>query len=376
MSIRRRPGSPWFHHDFTVKGRRFRGSLETNDPELARIIEAKLRADILTQAATGRRPDLTLDAAFGRYWLEVAATQATADDTRRMTTRILGRLGKGVALSAIGDSLLAEYVGWRRGQKARRRSGLVSNATVNREIELLRRVLRRASDVWKVAVDMPAWSKHLLPEADERNVKLGAEAIARFLAAFRQDYVPLFAAAQASGIRLGNLIGLTWAQVDWQQGFVRIMVKSKKPGGRLVLIPIAGELAAILQGERGKHATRVFTYLVRRPFRDRHSGMAHKRGERLPFTQNGFRAELDRARKAAGLPGLRFHDLRHVFGNAFYQATGRNLKATQRAMGHASITSTLRYLSADIDDVRAGMDQMAENAEAPVAPASHKAKKT
>jgi hypothetical protein len=76
MSIRRRAGSPWFWYDFTVQGHRFRGSCETDDRELAKGIEAAHRAELLKQAVTGRRPDMSLDAAFAQYWLQIAASQS------------------------------------------------------------------------------------------------------------------------------------------------------------------------------------------------------------------------------------------------------------------------------------------------------------
>jgi integrase len=217
--------------------------------------------------------------------------------------------------------------------------------------------------VWKVAVEMPAWGKHLLPKADERNVTLGQEAVDRFFAALRPDYHELFRAALSSGVRLGNLISLRPAQVRWDEGCVVIRVKSKKPGGREVRVPIAGEFAGVLQAATARGSERVFTYLVRRSFRDRHhgpSGLKHSRGERLPFTRSGWRAEFKRAKEAAGLRWLRFHDLRHAYGNAIYEAT-HNLKVVQRALGHSDISSTMRYLRSDIDDVRAGMEKVLQS---------------
>jgi integrase len=301
---------------------------------------------------------MTLDEACGRYWLEVAALQPSAYDTRKGITRLLARLGKGLPLSQLNDDRLADFVAWRRGQQARRRGIPVSNATVNRDTELLRRILRRAGEVWKRAVEMPSWSRHLLPEADERNVSLGSDAVERFFAALRPDYHPLFRAALSSGVRLGNLIGLRPDQIRWQEGYVVFRVKSKRPGGREIRVPIAGEFAAVLQGAAADGQELVFTYRVRRGFRDRHARVRRTKGQRLPFTQNGWRHEFKRAKKAAGLSWLRFHDLRHAYGNAIYAATG-NLKATQRALGHADIASTLRYLRSDIDDVRVGMERMA-----------------
>ena len=48
------------------------------------------------------------------------------------------------------------------------------------------------------------------------------------------------------------------------------------------------------------------------------------------------------AAKRAGLPVLRFHDLRHSFGTQAIRAF--NIYEVQRMMGHRHITTTERYL--------------------------------
>lgn len=61
---------------------------------------------------------------------------------------------------------------------------------------------------------------------------------------------------------------------------------------------------------------------------------------RLPFDniKNGW----DRARKAAGLPTLRIHDLRHSAAS-FMVNSGVDLYAVGKILGHADHQSTVRY---------------------------------
>ena len=81
---RRRDGSPTWYENFTVKGHRFRGSLETDDRETAEILAAKIRSDALLGALTGKKPEHTLTQALARYWLEHGQYLRSPGDIERI----------------------------------------------------------------------------------------------------------------------------------------------------------------------------------------------------------------------------------------------------------------------------------------------------
>jgi integrase len=60
---------------------------------------------------------------------------------------------------------------------------------------------------------------------------------------------------------------------------------------------------------------------------------------------SALRHRYERARDAAGLEPLRFHDLRHTYGSLLV-AGGIDLVSVKAAMGHSRITTTERYLHA------------------------------
>ena len=66
-------------------------------------------------------------------------------------------------------------------------------------------------------------------------------------------------------------------------------------------------------------------------------------GRRLDVS--ALRCRVERARDAAGLSPLRFHDLRHTYGSLLV-AGGVDLASVKAAMGHSRITTTERYLHA------------------------------
>ncbi|MGJ6966166.1 tyrosine-type recombinase/integrase [Streptosporangium sp. G11] len=67
-----------------------------------------------------------------------------------------------------------------------------------------------------------------------------------------------------------------------------------------------------------------------------------------PLKHSGFRRTWDRTRKTVGLPGLHFHDLRHI-GNTLAASAGASLKELMSRMGHSSTQAALIYQHASRD---------------------------
>src|SRR5208337_1908503 len=100
-------------------------------------------------------------------------------------------------------------------------------------------------------------------------------------------------------------------------------------------------------------------------------GEPNAQGERNPIDADILlRHILRRALRRAGLPPLRFHDLRHMAGTLMHEA-GVPLKRAQEILGHASERTTLAIYthsmrrthddSADKIAILAGLAPVAEN---------------
>jgi integrase len=264
-----------------------------------------------------------------------------------MGKRLIAELGKHKLLSEISAADLSTYAARRRAQ--------LSNRSVNIELEHLRAVIRRASSLWGVETPTIAWQKFLLEEAGEREHVLSEEEEARLFAVLRPDYHAMVRFALVSGMRLGNIVSLKWRQVDWDARAIAIRVKSKKPGGEIRYLPITPALAAILSLERGRHPERVFTYLSNRNRYDPRTREMQRKGQRYPFTHDGWRKAWKAALEAAEISDFRYHDLRHTAATRALRAY-RDLKTVKQMLMHENIATTLRYTRSDIDDVRAAME--------------------
>jgi integrase len=148
----------------------------------------------------------------------------------------------------------------------------------------------------------------------------------------------LYLTAAMTGLRLGELIALRWADVDFSASMIRVRSnyvlgefgtpKSKRSSRGVPMAPVVGgALDRYFQtcGEPADHL------LV---FADPLSG--------APLDKAGVLRRMRRALESAGLPAHRFHDLRHTFGTQI-AAKGVPMRKLQEWMGHANIKTTERY---------------------------------
>jgi integrase len=336
----RKAGSPYWQYDrtITVAGQRYRlrGSTGARSkPEAREVEEAEVRAARARILHGPAKVVLTLDQAIGTYCANVARHQPSWRTTRSQAKILRAGLGKATPLPDITAATLTEHI-------ARRRA-VVSNATVNREIQLLRRVLAYAGKNLAAAVPDIDWRALALREPHERSRELTATEQARLFRHLRTDFHPLVRFCLIAGCRVGNAVRLEWRDVDFQ---ARVIVLREMKGDEHHAIPMTAQLLVLLANQpRVEGIDRVFTYAFR-------GGR-----KRRPFTIAGWKKPWWAALTAAGIPDFRFHDTRHTALSRITRAKG--LKAAQKLAGHASITSTARYAHCEMDELREAME-MAE----------------
>jgi integrase len=162
------------------------------------------------------------------------------------------------------------------------------------------------------------------------------------LARAREDAqdAELVRVAAYAGLRRGEMVALRWRDVDFVGGKIIVHrslsgeteVRSTK-SRRAREVPLPDQAAAALDhlSHRGEFIG-ADDYVF-----------ASRLGRRLD--PSALRRRFERARDAAGLEPLRFHDLRHTYGSLLV-AGGIDLVSVKAAMGHSRITTTERYLHA------------------------------
>jgi len=203
------------------------------------------------------------------------------------------------------------------------------------------------------------------------------EDVQRFLAAARDDrFYALFLAAITTGMRQGELLGLRWQDVDLAAGVATVQQTLHKAGRepvfgrpktersrrRVVLLP---ELVAALRAH--KAAQNEERLLLGTAYRDYGLVFAGEGGAALSASnllKRHFRPVIERA----GVPPLRFHDLRHTHASLLL-ADGVHPKVVSERLGHASVSTTLDVYSHVLPDLQkdavAGLQRRLFAAEAP-----------
>lgn len=153
----------------------------------------------------------------------------------------------------------------------------------------------------------------------------------------------------ATGLRVGELVGLDWRDVDLGGRVLRVMGK----GGKERMVPFGAPAAEALEGWlasweelRAERRRRSSGSPDREP-PEREPIFLSNRGKHL--SDRSVRRVVDRYTAAAGVPaGVHPHTLRHTFATHLLEE-GADLRTIQELMGHSSLSTTQRYTHVEIE---------------------------
>lgn len=335
--------SPNWQYDFHRGGQRFYGSTGTANPRAAQRFIDRLVAEIAEGKVS--KPDITMDQACDAYWLDKGQHERSSKTTEYQLATLCKLLGPNKLLSSIGIKEFRDYIAKRRGTITARKKRL-SDASINREWQLARRVWRHVGETHSVSkID---WGTLRLEEPQERVRELKADEEARLFEALPDSLKPVVEFAILSGQRRSAVIHLRWDAIDWRNGEATITNK----GGAPHTFPLSPAMIfLLLEQPEVDGCPQVFTYVCERHSPKRKDRPARKRGERYPFTSQGWDRKWRKAMADAGVTDFRFHDLRHTSATRIMRSTG-NLKAAGRLLGHSDIRTTSRYAHVGMEDLR------------------------
>ena len=150
----------------------------------------------------------------------------------------------------------------------------------------------------------------------------------------------------STGVRVSELVGLNWADVDFQLGIVRVLGKGSKER----IVPV---------GETALGTLRDYSAELRKkwnlPCKGETAVFLNNRGKRI--TTRSVARVVEKHLKQSGIAvKIGPHGLRHSFATHLLNS-GADLRVIQELLGHASLSTTQRYTHLNLDQLTAVYDK-------------------
>lgn len=336
MSLYKQKGSDFWYVSITQpNGGRVRQSAGTTDKKEAQEYHDKLKHEMWRVSRMGDTPDYTWDKALDQY-LEEKEDKRTINQDAAMLNWSLPHL-QGKSLSGLTNDTWEYLIKKRREGQREHTKGGTSNATINRYMSAIQRVMNAAVKRGWVSGYPPI---RKLPEPKGRLRFLSKEEAVRLL-----SFLPAHMRAMAeftlcTGLRENNVLELEWSQVDTGRQIAWIHADQFKQG-RNYTCHLNDRAVEILNERRKLKERFVFTY---------DGGPLGKASNHSWY----------RALKKAELEGFTWHGLRHTWAS-WHVINGTPLRVLMDLGGWADYDSVLRYAHLAPGHVA----QYANNAKAP-----------
>jgi integrase len=178
-----------------------------------------------------------------------------------------------------------------------------------------------------------------LPEDNARTRRLSADEEKRLLAEASPQLKLLITTALYTGMRRGEMMALTWADLAALPGWIRLRgttTKSKKTRW----VPVLSNVQA------------VFDFLKLDANGDEKPAEGHVFSNEVGEPVKSFRTAWEKALTRANIRDYHWHDLRHEYASRLVES-GRPMAHVQELLGHKSIVTTERYNTNRQEQLRA-----------------------
>lgn len=343
MAVRKR-GRIWYY-DFMIRGIRYREAIpEAHTKKQAEQAEAQARLDVF-QGKYGRPTGTESLVQFANDiylpWAKINKRSWKSDVSH---VRVICDYFRSRSFREITPMLVERFKRDRQISNTVRKSTR-SSSTVNKELQCLSRIFHLAIDNG-YAESNPCRKVKKLRADDQRNRYLLPDEETRLLAALNEQRAylrPIVILALNTGMRRGEILGLTRQSVDFQRGVIYV---GNTKTGRNREIPMN---AAVRQE---------LVALQSSPIESEYVFVNRGTGQRLVDIKKGFTG----ACREAGISDFRFHDARHTAATRMADA-GVDAFTIAEILGHSSIQMTRRYTHAIGENKRKAVEALCGYAE-------------
>ena len=179
---------------------------------------------------------------------------------------------------------------------------------------------------------------------------LNDEQLDRFMEAIKQEplWHDLFYTAITTGVRRGELCGLMWTDFDSDHGTLKIKRTLTSDGAKLYV----GDTKTV-SGEREILLPSSTVELLKKRKTESRSKWIFPNFIKTeePISPALAYSTLKRILKKAGLPSIRFHDLRHTFATMAIE-NGIDIKTVAALLGHNTVATSINTYTHTTDEMR------------------------
>jgi len=271
----------------------------------------RLKADAYEAARTGIPAEHNWQDAVVQY-LEDSVDKRSLDDDKAHLLKLDSYL-RGHRLRDLNMSALRPFV------RDRKQKDGVANSTINRALEIVRRILYLARDDWGWITRVP--KIRMLREPKRRVRFLTEEEADQLMLALPEHLVPVVQFALATGCRMTEILRMEWDRVDFDRRVAWLDPGTTKNGDGRGL-PLNRDAVLALRSVQRQHKRWCFTY----------------QGKCMEAIGSAWKRSL----KRAGIEKFRFHDLRHTWAS-WHVMNGTSLQELMELGGWKSYEMVLRY---------------------------------
>ena len=228
-------------------------------------------------------------------------------------------------------------------------SGLSAKSVKNVHA-VLNRAMEQAVEL-RYIKDNPTKACKLPSVAKKEVAYLENDAVKALMTAIEgHKYESLYMIDLFTGLRQGELLGLTWDCVDFEKGVLLInkqLYHEKKVGGRYLLAPCKTNKTrrivpakAVMECLKKQRQKQKEAQLLAGANWNNEMGLVFTNEVGRYLRANDVYEKFKKIVRDIGLPSVRFHDLRHTFVMLSLQ-NGDDIKTVQQNVGHSSAAFTL-----------------------------------
>ncbi|HPH07023.1 MAG TPA: site-specific integrase [Methylotenera sp.] len=325
MSLYKRKDSSVWWLKVTVNGQMIQRSTGTTDKTQAQEYHDRLKSDLWERSRLGVKPSRSWQEAVERFLLETQHKASQVSDIYHL--KWLDAHLRNSQLNDINRAMLNKLTLARRADK-------VKNSTINRMLEVINAILRKAVNEWDWLDKAP--KVFMLPKAKSRVRWISHDEAEKLISACPPHLAAMVVFSLETGLRKRNVLDLEWSQLDLSRRMAWIHADQAK-SRKAIAVPLTDIAMKVIQAQIGKHPTKIFTY----------------RGKSVLDSNN---SAFERAKVKAGIKNFRWHDLRHTWASWHIQA-GTPLHVLKELGGWADIKMVMIYAHLSVEHLTNYVDK-------------------